>query len=530
MGTVCGRSFGHISSEKAPYEEPLLGHAAPQASSSSCLANGTLVPPGSTGSSVPPSFKSLRRRKTEEWIVSSRLQDGPLGLPIDPDIDPRLLDDASQEFLFAASTKLIWRLLEFEEGGLQEDPSHDVFHEAHFIRKRRCRCRCFGASAQASETVEEDVSEERILELINGLARVFDFCKEIIVLSAIYLERLLSFDEIKLTASNWRPLLVVAILVSSKVWEDVHPWNVDFQQCLSTPLFDICYTMNGIYRLESLFLERMRYQVYVSGELYARYFFAMRHSTPESPLKRRPRRSRSFDARADNEVLWEVSDGEEEDEDVQQDQTGSAGASSPTSEAALSATVTLEASSPKELPPNLPAALSRRGTLPLSMFSGNGSFQSLEQALLDKRNPYLGTLRHAPCASPPSRHLRRNKERVRRPSKDETFQNLRASSGKFGPADYVPEHLTLSGATGNQLARELKQYLNSKKTLEPSPSTSSLESYGMESLESYGMEGIKEICTPPASKESAGHTSSHKDAKGVLETEAEVNVVMSWLR
>eukprot|EP00352_Strombidinopsis_acuminata_P008866 CAMPEP_0176373504 /NCGR_PEP_ID=MMETSP0126-20121128/26082_1 /TAXON_ID=141414 ORGANISM="Strombidinopsis acuminatum, Strain SPMC142" /NCGR_SAMPLE_ID=MMETSP0126 /ASSEMBLY_ACC=CAM_ASM_000229 /LENGTH=173 /DNA_ID=CAMNT_0017733663 /DNA_START=1082 /DNA_END=1603 /DNA_ORIENTATION=+ len=88
---------------------------------------------------------------------------------------------------------------------------------------------------------------------------------ECIVISLIYLEKMMMTGKIEIRNINWRPLLFTALLLASKFWEDVNLWNIDYAEEIDL------YPLKSINRMESEFLSLCDYNIYVSADLYSRY-------------------------------------------------------------------------------------------------------------------------------------------------------------------------------------------------------------------------------------------------------------------
>lgn len=54
------------------------------------------------------------------------------------------------------------------------------------------------------------------------------------------------------------------------VWQDLPSWNVEFSQIFPQ------FSLQSINRLERLFINQLKWDLYISSSLYAKYYFALR--------------------------------------------------------------------------------------------------------------------------------------------------------------------------------------------------------------------------------------------------------------
>ena len=92
-----------------------------------------------------------------------------------------------------------------------------------------------------------------------------------IVMALVYVERLIkrSHAWLRPTAQNWRPLLLICIMMASKVWDDISMINADFANICKAIRYPI--TLKKINELELSMLQRLKHRVIVSETEYTKY-------------------------------------------------------------------------------------------------------------------------------------------------------------------------------------------------------------------------------------------------------------------
>jgi len=127
-----------------------------------------------------------------------------------------------------------------------------------------------GSDNSMKRARREVPTEDTIFHTIRSVFECAEIPAECLIVSLVYMERLIATAGCPILVTSWRPILLASLILAQKVWDDRSLHNVDFS------VFCPMFTLKEINFLEKKFLELIDYDVSITASLYASYYFQLR--------------------------------------------------------------------------------------------------------------------------------------------------------------------------------------------------------------------------------------------------------------
>jgi len=184
-----------------------------------------------------------------------------------PDID---------EIIFCVAVVIHDRVVQGEELDHEARSRYPFFSEDNNPLYAEPAPRSSGEREHSSDSTamkrmrREVPTEETIYCTVRSIYDCARLPSECLIVSLVYIERLIKQSQVPILITSWRPILLAALILAQKVWDDRALHNIYF--AFFCPMF----TLKEINHLEEKFLQLIDFNVYISSSLYASYYFQLR--------------------------------------------------------------------------------------------------------------------------------------------------------------------------------------------------------------------------------------------------------------
>lgn len=242
-----------------------------------------LAPPMLPGTVGEKTFSPPGRSKHAQTLDSAQVRECLAGFDVDHII--RCLATALQNRIILATAKPRPHVAPLERtqacGIFLEPACLERLQRIHSQQQREHVSR-FGSAVDLQDSLGRPVDPLNSIAVrtVPGKWDVYGFLRDVMVnfrlepevsvITLFYLERFSELSGIALTSDNWRRLVITAMMLSSKVWNDESFENLEFAQLC--PL----YSLDEINTFERIFLKCVGYNMSMKGSQYAQTYFLLR--------------------------------------------------------------------------------------------------------------------------------------------------------------------------------------------------------------------------------------------------------------
>ncbi|XP_064240756.1 uncharacterized protein LOC135278070 isoform X2 [Aotus nancymaae] len=165
------------------------------------------------------------------------------------------LDDSTASQCHLKTTlKLVTLAIHYHIKRRDADRSLDIFDEA---------LHPFTQEQLPEDYLKYDPEYKVIFGFVRALSKALRLTAELAIVSLIYVERLVSYVCIDICPTNWRRIVMGAVLIAAKAWNDEAVWNENFDSV----------AVEEMNELERQFLKLIDYNIQVPGSIYSKYYF-----------------------------------------------------------------------------------------------------------------------------------------------------------------------------------------------------------------------------------------------------------------
>jgi len=142
----------------------------------------------------------------------------------------------------------------------------------------------------------------QVREFVESLVSKQRLSPEVAVLSCAFISRLIRNTGTQVNIYNWRRILLGALLIADKIWEESAVWNADYQKSFPN------LSLDNLNQLERKFLHALDFNLTLRASTYAHYYFQLRSladrdSFAMSPLDRESAKELEAKSRCKEEAV-----------------------------------------------------------------------------------------------------------------------------------------------------------------------------------------------------------------------------------